>query len=186
MIATFLLLGWVFFELSGGTSFVPETREAVIAEAETTAPDTAPTPQVTRAATTQLVSISLPVTTAPVADAPADIVDEGAIAEAVAVADTIPVPAPEVTPVALTETVAAPAAPVAPAPVAAPVLDIRQVAGSRVNMRSGPSTDYRVLDTLDGGTETEVILVNADGWAQIRVISTGAEGWMAERLLTPG
>ena len=79
---------------------------------------------------------------------------------------------------------AQPALEEAVAPTLAPLLDLRAVAGSRVNMRSGPGTSFDVLDTLPQGTEAEVIEVNADGWARIRVLESGAEGWMAERLLT--
>lgn len=63
-------------------------------------------------------------------------------------------------------------------------LDMRAVSGKRVNMRSGPGTDYGVLDTLVRGTQTEVIEVNADGWARIRVMDSDQIGWMAERLLS--
>ena len=69
------------------------------------------------------------------------------------------------------------------APVVEPKLDIRAVAGSRVNMRMGPSTDFEVITTLDGGTKLEVLSVDADGWANVST-ERGIEGWMAERLLT--
>ena len=62
--------------------------------------------------------------------------------------------------------------------------DVRSVSGDWVNMRSGPSTNYDVLDTLPRGTQAEVMEVDADGWARIRVTNTGQEGWMAERLLS--
>jgi uncharacterized protein YraI len=62
---------------------------------------------------------------------------------------------------------------------------MRQVSGRRVNMRSGPGTNYGVLDTLTRGTQTEVIEVNANGWARIRVTTTDQVGWMSSRLLTP-
>ena len=68
--------------------------------------------------------------------------------------------------------------------VSEPTLDIRYVSGTRVNMRSGPGTSYAVLDTLDGGTATEVLEVDASGWARIRLSGTDRIGWMAERLLT--
>lgn len=64
--------------------------------------------------------------------------------------------------------------------------DIRSVAGARVNMRTGPSTNYAVLDTLTRGTETEVIEITADGWARVRVSTTNQVGWMAARLLSDG
>ena len=67
---------------------------------------------------------------------------------------------------------------------AEPNVDMRFVAGTRVNMRSGPGTTYAVLDTLDGGTAAEVLEVDATGWARIRLPDSDRIGWMAERLLT--
>ncbi len=69
-------------------------------------------------------------------------------------------------------------------PVVEPQLDIRQVAGSRVNMRMGPGTGFDVITTLESGTKLEVLEVNADGWANVSTVDRGLEGWMAERLLT--
>lgn len=69
------------------------------------------------------------------------------------------------------------------APVVEPKLDIREVAGSRVNMRMGPGTGFEVITTLDGGTKLEVLSVDAEGWANVST-ERGIEGWMAERLLT--
>ena len=63
-------------------------------------------------------------------------------------------------------------------------LDLRRVAGSRVNMRDGPGTGFGVIVTLEGGTEVEVLELSDNGWARLRTVSTGQEGWMAERLLT--
>lgn len=159
--ATFLLLGWAFYELSGGADFVPEAWPEVVAEA----PAAVATPAVTRSATSDLVNISLPVTApAPPPDAPE--VTVAAVLEEVVEA---PTPEPE------EEVVANPE----PAP-----LDMRYVAGSLVNLRDGPGTAYLVLDQVPGGTQAEVLEVDASGWARIRVPSRGSEGWMAERLLT--
>ena len=58
------------------------------------------------------------------------------------------------------------------------------VAAARVNIRSGPSTDYSVLATLSRGSKAEVLEVNLDGWARVLIYQTGEEGWMAERLLS--
>lgn len=156
--------------MSGGSDFVPETRvlaEAEIApqiqQVETVANTTV---AVTRSsATPTLISLSLPtredVSTPEVAaEVIAPVVEASLTAT-----DT---EEPEV------------------AEVITPPLDLRQVAGSRVNMRAGPGTNFDVLDTLDGGTQAEVLLVDASGWAQIRIESTGQIGWMAERLLTDG
>ncbi len=177
---TFVMLGLVFYEMSGGAEFEPELR-APIAVAETQlepAQVPAAQPEVTRADTVSLIQIAAPAPTTPiVAPAPAPTVASPASFSG-------PLPAGQVV---ITPAPAAPEQDVTPvsAPVVeAPFIDVRAVAGSRVNMRSGPSTDFRVLDTLPRGTEAEVLEVNADGWARIRLMSTGQEGWMAERLLS--
>lgn len=97
------------------------------------------------------------------------------------VVETIPVAAIEKARVFPSSIEAAP--PAAAIPVT--FIDMRQVSGRRVNMRSGPGTNYGVLDTLTRGTQTEVIEVNANGWARIRVTTTDQVGWMSSRLLTP-
>ena len=98
-----------------------------------------------------------------------------------AVFDTIPFAAIEKAQVFPTSIAAAPSA------AAIPIIfiDLRQVSGRRVNMRSGPGTNYGVLDKLTRGTQTEVIEVNANGWVRIRVTTTDQVGWVSSRLLTP-
>jgi len=188
IIATFLMLGWAFYEFSGGSDFEPG-REIV---AETTIEEIAPVIETTEEA---------------VASASVPIIEDTAPAEEVTVAavtlDTTPVvdpiaAEPEIQTLAsisaaLESAAAAEATPEATASTltfeptqvtaSAASADIRSVAGSRVNMRSGPGTDYGVLATLPRGTEAEVLEVDVTGWARIRIIGSGQIGWMAERLL---
>lgn len=179
IVFTFLMLGIVFYEMSGGEEFEPELREPIEVAQTQLEPVETPVsqPEVTRADTASLIQISAPASTAPSIPAPAP-----AIAEPVSFGGPLPAGEVIITP--------APAAPAQDTTVvveqiaAAPINDIRSVAGDRVNMRSGPSTDYRVLDTLPRGTEAEILEVDAEGWARIRLMATGQEGWMAERLLT--
>lgn len=58
------------------------------------------------------------------------------------------------------------------------------VSGSRVNLRSGPSSRTAVLATLDQGTEAQVIAFEGN-WARLSVNETGDEGYMARRFLVP-
>lgn len=93
---------------------------------------------------------------------------------------------PEPAPAVVTEPAPQPEAAPEPAPEPAPAPDYRTVSASRVNMRSGPSTDYRVLSTLTQGTEVEVLEIDELGsepWARLLVLDTGLEGWMATRFL---
>ena len=64
--------------------------------------------------------------------------------------------------------------------------DIRSVKGNLVNMRSGPGTDYDVLDQLTQATEVEVISSNGSGWVELRRLDSNETGWIAEFLLTGG
>lgn len=149
-----MIMGWSFYEMSGGADFEPETRVAEQSTVASAIVEAVPfdEPVVTRANTIELPALT---------------------AEAAETVDT------EVVQASLST---APAE----APAAAAPIDLRQVAGKRVNVRSGPGTNYGVLDTLTRGTEAEVLAVNADGWAEILIPSTGQIGWMAERLLTNG
>lgn len=62
--------------------------------------------------------------------------------------------------------------------------NLQVVDATRVNMRSGPSTDYRVLDQLLQGTTVDVLENGPDGWVRLRVVDTGIEGWMSGEFLT--
>lgn len=168
IIATFLILGWGFYELSGGADFEPEPWPGQVASIEVEAlPDAAQTADVdvTRADTTTLNVAAITQTPASITPA----TEEPVVTEVVA--EIAPVIEPVVEEAAVTP--------------AAPAIDLRAVAGTRVNMREGPGTNYGVIDTLTGGTQAEVIEVNADGWARIRLVGTNQTGWMAERLLNP-
>jgi len=140
------MLGWSFYEMSGGADFVPETSPTTQTSMAVASPEIIPfdAPQVTRAA-----MIETPTAAQEAAIIPASL----------------------------------PATPESPVVEAAP-LDLRVVSGKRVNMRSGPGTNYDVLDTLVRGTQTEVIEISTDGWARVRVIESNQIGWMAERLLS--
>ena len=211
ILVTFALLGWVFYEMSGGADFVPETRSTAQAATPETGTPEAEGAEVALAEET--VTGGAEVTRA----SAIEVNTAGLLTPASAPAAQPQVEATTATAIeALVEEVAADEAEAAILPRAdvggeagqtleftslanygntdnievattpAQPLDIRQVAGTRVNMRQGPGTDFGVIDTLPGGTQAEVLEVAANGWARIRIIDSGAEGWMAERLLTDG
>lgn len=64
-----------------------------------------------------------------------------------------------------------------------PAADIRQVRGSRVNVRNGPSTRYNVILKLTQGTRVEILQDPGNGWVKLKVEDTGRIGWIAARLL---
>ncbi|MEM1234212.1 MAG: SH3 domain-containing protein [Pseudomonadota bacterium] len=177
MIVTFLLLGWGFFELSGGTDFVPPEPEpkplnallqdvadqedaSVVARAET-APDGVvivgqPRARAQGAAETTTETATL-----------ASFRQTGAGSSLASIlGDAAESAEPAIEEVAV-------------------AVDLRAVTGSRVNMRNGPGTNFQVITQLVRGDEAEILQSPGDGWVKIRAIGSGRVGWMAERLLEP-
>lgn len=185
IVGSFAIMAWVFYILSGGANFQPETRIATMG-----------VPQQDGSLAADVVAVTQPVAAQPAPDLPAATKVEPAIMDAAPVSDAIPVAASTQTAPAFDGTLTTAgtiepmftslAAP-APAGVGSPDLTaLRAVAGRAVNMREGPSTSFNVIDTLPQGTQTEVIESDGTGWVRVRVVSTGQTGWMAERLLTDG
>lgn len=178
ILITFAVLAFAFWHLSGGSDFEPAQRVEAPEPAAMPTPAPAPAPE------------PAPVPTPASAPAPAP-EPQPAVQPAAQPAPRAAEPNPPVViaptqrPQDLTVTPETPATPpTAPEPAAA---DMRQVDATRVNMRSGPSTDYRVLDTLTQGTAVEVLEIDTAGaepWARLRVVNSGLEGWMAEIFLT--
>lgn len=64
--------------------------------------------------------------------------------------------------------------------------DIRSVTGTLVNVRSGPGTEFPVVNQLERGARIEVIGDNGSGWVELRPVEGGPSGWMADFLLSSG
>lgn len=69
-------------------------------------------------------------------------------------------------------------------PTSSPVSGSGFVAGSTVNLRSGPGTNYEMLDQLSYGTPL-VLLNKADNWYQVR-LPGGKTGWLIATLVQMG
>ncbi|NDR56846.1 SH3 domain-containing protein [Aliiruegeria sabulilitoris] len=57
------------------------------------------------------------------------------------------------------------------------------VTGTKVNVRSGPSTQYRVVDTVAYGDSVELVAYEGDGWARIRIGNSDMVGFMSRNFL---
>lgn len=189
IILTFGVLGFAWYELSGGSDFeagtlaqAPDVQVSPLqSDEDTVALDEAPEESVA------VVAASL-ISTPTAAPTPAVPQPEPVI---VAVEPTVDdTPNEEVAPVAEAEA----------EPVESPVLlttrsepepvkpiltaDIRYVTGSRVNLREGPGTSYGIAGKLSEGDEVEVLDTTGDGWLQVLTSDTGSIGWMADWLVT--
>ncbi|MEY8839786.1 SH3 domain-containing protein [Cribrihabitans sp. XS_ASV171] len=64
-----------------------------------------------------------------------------------------------------------------------PQRDIRKVTGTRVNMRLGPGTTYPVISRLNLGHEVEVLESPGNGWLRLRVLPERTVGWISASLV---
>lgn len=172
MFVTFALLGWAFFELSDGKDFQPpELQASPLNELQQLAD--ADKVQVARAATApsqQPIVVGNAVVTP--ASLQTAVTSVPAPQPTRSLAVVLGEAAQSVTPEAILENAAAAEA------------DLRVVAGSRVNVRNGPGTNYSIVASVTRGTEALVLQSPGDGWVKIK-IADGGVGWMAERLLRP-
>ena len=69
-------------------------------------------------------------------------------------------------------------------PLALPEPDIREITGTRVNMRDGPGTIYPVVARLNIGQQVEVLSESGTGWLRLRVLQDRRVGWIAASLVS--
>ncbi|ABG31032.1 SH3 domain-containing protein [Roseobacter denitrificans] len=214
ILLSFVVLALGFYELSGGPDFDPEVARASIIDARqerelarkaalpgpvyvAAAPSAEPEVEdsVTRA-NLNLVSFASVVAEPEISTVTAPV--------AVARADT-PETAPEITVKRLAAAQDEPLSLAALSPAQEPSRNVfagssivasssdingeknlRSVKGTRVNMRSGPGTQYDVVAQLTQSEEVEVLTDTGNGWVELRPLEGGPTGWVAEFLLTGG
>jgi len=210
VVVSFAFLGWGFYELSGGADFKPPERPDPVIKTEQAAPAAAvvQTASLTKPQAepvlTKRVRQQFP---APddrserqadlareASDSRRDVLsqelaggsglfqlaDDSSVFEVASLGDD------NIQLVSLTQPGAAtpqpeprPAASVEPAGP-----DIREITGSRVNMRGGPGTVYPVLERLTLGNEVEILGDSGTGWLRLRTAESGKVGWIAASLIS--
>ncbi|MDK3072116.1 SH3 domain-containing protein [Sedimentitalea sp. JM2-8] len=63
--------------------------------------------------------------------------------------------------------------------------DLREVTGTRVNMRDGPGTIYPVVARLDIGHKVEILSDSGTGWLRLRILPEQQLGWISSSLISP-
>lgn len=61
--------------------------------------------------------------------------------------------------------------------------DIREVSGTRVNMRDGPGTIYPIIGKARIGQQVEVLGESGTGWLRLRVLPGQQVGWISASLI---
>ncbi len=176
ILLTFGVLGWAWFELSGGADFQPgQNGVTLLASVPKVKIVDEIEPQVARADTT---AAPLTVFAAPKLE---NVIAASSVVVPNAVFNPTPAFAPSQAKMAALEDPAVISDAVIE--VAALQVDYRQVSGSRVNLRGGPGTNFDVVTQLLRGEEVEVTESQADGWVKLRALDGGDIGWMSESFL---
>ncbi|MHA6326745.1 SH3 domain-containing protein [Roseivivax sp. CAU 1753] len=198
ILLTFGVLGFTYYEMSGGADFEPgsytknasELQASVAPERQpaarsTARPDFQPAPEmVSRAATgaAELTRVSAPASSraVPVTNAVFTSASTPSATPAVQIFEDRRIKGVLLTrrdPVDVSVTTTS----VASDPDTK--TDLRKVAGSRVNLRQGPGTRHSVVTQLGRGDAVEVLRKEGD-WLKLRVRDSNRVGWMAEYLVT--
>lgn len=74
--------------------------------------------------------------------------------------------------------------PVIAEPDTPPAPDIREISGTRVNMRDGPGTIYPVIARMVIGHKVEVLSESGTGWLRLRSLQGHQVGWVAASLVS--
>ncbi|WP_241481180.1 SH3 domain-containing protein [Ruegeria sp. ANG-S4] len=61
--------------------------------------------------------------------------------------------------------------------------DIREISGTRVNMRDGPGTIYPIIGKVTLGQKVEVLSESGTGWLRLRVLPAQQIGWVSASLV---
>ena len=200
IVLTFAALGWVFYVMSGGPDFAPPGERAPVPEQVAEAPKPAPAPLVAPKAeelvTKTVLQPATPVVPKVVPE-PEPVTTEESIALLAQAASSLNSGASlfgtqttgltlasleqgaaglqQITPTELEP---------AETPVAAePVKDIREVSGTRVNMRDGPGTIYPIIAKVTIGQKVEVLHDPGTGWLRLRVLPERHVGWISASLI---
>ena len=64
-----------------------------------------------------------------------------------------------------------------------PEKDIREISGTRVNMRDGPGTIYPIIGKVTIGQQVEVLSESGTGWLRLRVLPQQQVGWVSASLV---
>lgn len=193
IVITFAALGWTFYIVSGGPDFEPRGQRAqqpdrvasvpkpqsqdraqeLVTNVATRAVPVRAAPEPT-AATEEVVALVVEPET-PVLTGFSTFTDQGATLTLASLEDG----AAGLQQISIaTQTDAAPE-PVIPEPEK----DIREISGTRVNMRDGPGTIYPVIGKATIGQQVEVLGESGTGWLRLRVLPAQQIGWVSASLV---
>ena len=185
ILVTFAMLGWAFYELSGGSDYAP--LDGSVQAANGSMPETQRPSAAVAATAEENREEAQGVVASSASGADAFEITLAAARETAAASEPDPKPWESASASLFSDPVLPPGvqarAAALPEPEPEPAADIRTVSAAAVNIRNGPGTSYSVLAKLTFGDRVEVLNDPGQGWVKLRVKETGRVGWMADFLL---
>lgn len=199
IILTFTALGWCFYVMSGGPNFEPRglRSDQPVRVASVSQPAAVAPARVEELVTEELVTnvaVRAPTVRAqpqPETEEIVQIVAEPASLQSLSGISVFDDQSANITLASLEDGVAGlrqiDEAPLPETSEAAaipePEKDIREISGTRVNMRDGPGTIYPIVGKAAIGQKVEVLSDSGTGWLRLRVLPAQQVGWISASLV---
>lgn len=193
VVFTFAALGWCFYVMSGGPDFEPRGLRAD----QPVRIASAPNPSVAPARAEELVTnVATRIPTVRIQPEPAveevvEFVADDATLESFSTLSVFEDQSANITLASLedgvlglrqvTDEVRANVAETPASPE--PEKDMREISGTRVNMRDGPGTIYPIIGKVTIGQKVEVLSKSGTGWLRLRVLPQQQVGWVSASLV---
>ncbi len=194
IVVSFAALGWCFYVMSGGPDFEPRglrAEQPVRVAAQSKPVQIAPTPA--QNLVTNVASRTPAVRAKPIEPQPAvvEFVTETASVEALREMSVFDDQTSNFTLASLEDGVSGlqQIEPEAPEQIAEPIVptepekDIREISGTRVNLRDGPGTIYPIIAKVGIGQKVEILSDSGTGWLRLRVLPQQQVGWISASLV---
>ena len=196
IIITFAMLGWSFYVMSGGPDFEPRGTRAEQPVRVASTPEPKPIPAPTSRAEELVTNVATRTVSERVQPEP-KVEEDAAVVLAQAATDPLSQfsafdeNGASFTLASLEDGAAGllqveaevrdDATPVSQ--VVEPEKDIREISGTRVNMRDGPGTIYPVIAKARLGQRVEVLSESGTGWLRLRLLPNQSVGWISASLV---
>ncbi|WP_247744164.1 SH3 domain-containing protein [Ruegeria sp. R14_0] len=190
IVLTFAALGWCFYVMSGGPNFEPRGLRTEQPERVASVPKPAPVAPARVEELVTNVAVRTPserVQTPLQTEEVVQIVTEPANLPSLSGVSVFDDQSATITLASLEDGVAG-LRQVAEEPVEVeatpePARDIREITGTRVNMRDGPGTIYPIIGKATIGQQVEVLSESGTGWLRLRVLPEQQVGWISASLV---
>jgi hypothetical protein len=179
LLVSFAVLGWAFYELSGGADYAPAPN-SLQARGDTERPEAPPPGKEAAQATRTLAEREALITEPDAAEGTAEALPVTLATPRTAPADRAPPDQAAEGDAGAIDAAIAAAMGEAPADAATR----RRVKDGSVELREGPGLSFDTVTRLSRGTEVAVVEDPGHGWLRVRLADGYRTGWLAEWLVT--